>query len=67
MPVITWEGGKLDKEQKLELIRRFTEIATEVTKVPPQFHTVIIREHEDGNLSVAGETVEELKAKMGKG
>lgn len=64
MPVISWEGGALSKEQKKELIRRFTEVAAEVTKVPAQFHIVLIREQEDGNLGVAGETVEELKARM---
>ena len=66
MPVISWEGGKLSKEQKKELIRRFTEVAAEVTKVPANFHIVLIREQEDENLGVAGETVEELKARMAK-
>jgi 4-oxalocrotonate tautomerase len=66
MPVISWEGGKLSKEQKKELIRRFTEVAVEVTKVPANFNIVLIREQEDENLGVAGETVEELKARMAK-
>lgn len=66
MPVISWEGGKLTKEQKKDLIRRFTEVAVEVTKVPANFNTVIIREHPDENLGVAGETVEEIKARMAK-
>ena len=66
MPVIAWEGGTLTKEQKKELVRRLTEVATEVTRVPAQFHTVIIREQPDENLGVGGETVEDLKARMGK-
>ena len=64
MPVISWEGGKLSREQKKELVKRLTEVAAEVTKVPAQFHIVLIREQEDGNLGVAGETVEDLKARM---
>lgn len=67
MPVITWEGGKLTKEQKKELVRRFTEVASEITKVPAGFHSVLLREHLDEDLGFAGETVEEIKAKMAKG
>jgi 4-oxalocrotonate tautomerase len=67
MPVISWEGGKLTKEQKKELIQRFTEVAVEVTKVPAKFYSVLIREQQDENLGVAGETVEEIKARMMKG
>ncbi len=64
MPVIAWDGGKLTREQKQELVRRLTEVATEVTKVPAQFYSVIIREQPDENLGFAGETVEEMKARM---
>jgi len=67
MPIISWEGGKLTKEQKKELIQRFTEVAVEVTKVPVKFYSVVIREQQDENLGFAGETVEEIKAKMVKG
>jgi len=66
MPVIAWEGGKLTNEQKQELVRRLTEVASEVTGVPAQFYTVIVREQPDENLGLAGETVAELKARMGK-
>jgi 4-oxalocrotonate tautomerase len=67
MPVISWEGGRLTKEQKKELIQRFTEVAVEVTKVPAKFYSVLIREQLDENLGVAGETVEEIKSRMAKG
>jgi len=67
MPIISWEGGKLTKEQKKELIQRFTEVAVEVTKVPVKFYSVIIREQQDENLGFAGETVEEIKAQIAKG
>ena len=64
MPVITLEGGKLSREQKRELIHRFTAVATEVTKISPQFFSVLIREHPDENLGVGGETVADLKARQ---
>lgn len=66
MPIITLEGGKLTKEQKKELIQKFTEVAAEVTKVPSKFFAVTIKELEDENLGFAGETVEEMKKKMQK-
>lgn len=64
MPTITWEGGSLTTEQKKELIARLTKVAVEVTKVPVNFHTVLIREQADENLGVAGETVADLKARI---
>jgi 4-oxalocrotonate tautomerase len=67
MPIISWEGGKLTKEQKKDLIQRLTEVSVEVTKVPAKFYSVVIREQQDENLGFAGETVEEIKAKMVKG
>jgi len=67
MPIISWEGGKLSKEQKKDLIQKFTEVAVEITKVPARFYSVVIREQQDENLGFAGETVEEIKAKAVKG
>lgn len=67
MPIISWEGGKLSKEQKKDLIQKFTEVAVEITKVPARFYSVVIREQQDENLGFAGETVEEIKAKAMKG
>jgi len=67
MPIISWEGGKLSKEQKKDLIQKFTEVAVEITKVSAKFYSVVIREQQDENLGFAGETVEEIKAKAVKG
>lgn len=64
MPVITVDSGKLTREQKRDLIKVFTEKMEELTHAPAKFTTVIIRENEDENLGVGGETVEEIKAKM---
>lgn len=67
MPIISWEGGELSKEQKKDLIQKLTEAAVEITKVPARFYSVVIREQQDENLGFAGETVEEIKAKAAKG
>lgn len=37
MPYITVEGGKLTKEQKEKLIKRLTEISSEIMNVPQEF------------------------------
>ncbi len=35
MPYITVESGALSDEQKEELIKRLTEVSSEIMKVPP--------------------------------
>ncbi|MBI5141688.1 MAG: tautomerase family protein [Nitrospirae bacterium] len=61
MPIITFEAGKLTREQKKELIAKFTETASEVTKIPKQHFIVSIREMPLENVGVGGITVEEMK------
>lgn len=61
MPIITIEGPNLTTEQKKELIKRFTEVAAEVTKIPSKFYAVTIKELPDENLGFAGETVVDIK------
>ena len=64
MPVITMEVGSLSREQKKELIERFTEVAVEVTGIPKQHLIVVVREWPDTNLGIDGRTVEEIKSKF---
>jgi 4-oxalocrotonate tautomerase len=66
MPVITFEGGTLNKEQKTALIKNLTETASKSTGVPTKFFSVVIHEQPAENLGFGGETVEELKAKLKK-
>lgn len=63
MPVISMEGGKLTAEQKRTLIQRFTEMASEVTHIPKQFFVVTLKEMDDDNLGMGGDTVTDIKAK----
>ncbi len=64
MPTINFQGGSLTTEQKKELIEKFTEITTEVTKSPEQFVTVIIQEYPVENMGVGGKTVADIKKAM---
>lgn len=66
MPLITFEVGKLTKEQKKELISKFTDIAAKVTKIPKQSFMVSIREMPEENIGLGGITVEEIKERRSK-
>lgn len=66
MPVITFEGGALKKEQKAALIHNLTKTAVEATGVPARFFSVVLHEQPDENLGFGGETVEEMKARLKK-
>lgn len=52
MPVITLDGPKLDKEQKAELVKSFSQTASKVTGLPVDAFIVIIREVDAENVGV---------------
>ena len=55
MPVIIYEGPKLDNNQSEALIREFTEAACRVIpEVPKQAYYVFIRDHPDEKIGVGG-------------
>ncbi len=54
LPVITMEGPKLNKDQKAELVKSFSETASKVTGLPLSAMVVIIRELEGENAGVGG-------------
>ena len=54
MPVITFDGGKLSKEQKAALVQQFTETAQKVTGIRKEAFVIIIRENERENIGVGG-------------
>ena len=65
MPNIIIEAAKLTKENKNDLIRTLTRIASEVTKIPETSYTVLIKEFPIENWGIGGEPLEELmKRKM---
>ena len=63
MPVITMEVGKLSNKQKQDLIKRFTEVASEITGIDKKFIISVIREWPHENLGIDGQTVTEIKSK----
>lgn len=61
MPYITVEGGILTDEQKEQLIKRLTEVSSEIMKVPPEFFMTIIKELPDKNIGIGGKTIDVVK------
>lgn len=62
MPYITIESGNLSEIQKEELIRRLTEVASEIMKVPQEFFVTTIKEVSDKNFGIGGKTIDKVKA-----
>lgn len=62
MPVINVTMGKLEREQKRELIKRLTEVSMEITGTPEHTHAVTINELEDDALGLGTKTVFDIKA-----
>lgn len=65
MPVIIFEGGKMEQGKKKELIGRFTEAAAEITGIAAQSFVVYIKENDLDNVGVGGEVLSEVLAKRG--
>lgn len=61
MPYITVESGALSDEQKEELIRRLTEISSEIMSVPQEFFMITIKEVSDKNFGIGGKTIDKVK------
>jgi 4-oxalocrotonate tautomerase len=55
MPVITLESGKLNKEQKSQMVKEFTVTASKVMNVPEQAFIVLIKENEQDNIGFGGQ------------
>lgn len=62
MPVIVFEGGKMDPDSKKELIGRFTTTAAEITGIDPQSFIVYIKENQLDNVGVGGRVLAEVLA-----
>ncbi len=55
MPVITFDGGKMTKEQKAQIVREFTETAHKVTGIRKEAFVMIIRENDMENIGSGGD------------
>ncbi len=63
MPVVSYEGGKLDKDKKEELVKGFTEVAARVTGIPKEAFYVYIKEYPDDSMGVGGLLLPDYLAK----
>ena len=61
MPYITVESGALSDEQKEMLIKRLTEVSSEIMKVPQEFFVTTIKEVSDKNFGIGGKTIDIVK------
>lgn len=66
MPYITVESGALSDTQKELLIKRLTEISSEIMNVPQEFFTMTIKELPDKNFGIGGKTIDIVKSEYMK-
>ena len=62
MPYITIESGVLTDTQKEQLIKRLTEVSSEIMNVPQEFFATTIKELPDKNFGIGGKTIDKVKA-----
>lgn len=59
MPVITLDIMELEKSQKEQLVKEFTETASRVTGIPADLFYVFINESKKENIGVGGTLLSE--------
>lgn len=65
MPLITYEGLKLNNNQRKSLIKEFNEAACRfINNIPKQAYYVFIRDHQDENIGVGGVFLKDYKAEL---
>ena len=67
MPVIIFEGGKMDPAKKKELIGKLTQVSAEVTGIDPQSFIVYIHENDLDAIGVGGSVLAEILAARDQG
>ncbi len=65
MPTISFNGPKMTREQKAELVAEFTRTASKVTNIPEPAFVVYINEVDPENVGVGGELLLEKKKREG--
>lgn len=60
MPFISIEAGKMTKEQKKELIEKFTKTASEVLNISESAFMVMIKENDFDNIGTGGKVLSDL-------
>jgi len=55
------ESSKLSKEQKIQLVKEFTESATKIMNMPPGTFVVYLKENELENIGTGGKLLSEFE------
>lgn len=63
MPVIIFEGPKITKEQKEELVTEFSAAASRITKIPREKFITLIKESDPENVGVGSELLVNMQKK----
>ncbi len=61
MPTIFFYGPELEKEKKRELVKSFTQKASELTGIPEQAFVVYLRPSERENVGVGGKLLADME------
>lgn len=61
MPIIYMDGPALTKDQKAELVKNLTRVASEITKIPARSFIVLIEERDRDNVGVGGVLLSDKK------
>ena len=67
MPLIVFEGPKMEKEKKLELVRSFADAASRITGIRIEAITTVIHENGPENVGVGGELLVDMLARQSGG
>jgi len=62
MPVITVAIHPINQDEKTRLIKKLTDSAVEITKIPADKFVVFIDEFDNGSIGIAGKTRAEIVA-----
>ncbi|NLJ76541.1 MAG: 4-oxalocrotonate tautomerase [Peptococcaceae bacterium] len=60
MPLITLEAGRMDRNQKEQLITEFTRIASDILNIPADAFVVYLKENEPDNIGVGGKPLSKV-------
>jgi len=60
MPIITLEGPKITKDQKSELVKELTQVASKIYKMPEKSIIVVINELEPENVGSGGKLLSDI-------
>ena len=59
MPTITLEAGKLNLDQKKQIVKEFTTTASKILDLPEEVFTVYLKENELENIGFGGKLISE--------